>query len=304
MGVDDGRIDKPFPTHGNYEVQIVESWESPDHWNSTRGNKTKTIHAYANAPLVELFVNGKSQGSRPIVPMVASDGGSYAEWQDPPWEAGTLSAIARAANGTQVASTKRQTNGETTRIVLSLDCPSETTGTGASLFLDGQDVALVRATVVDSLEQLVHLASHNITFSILSGPGRIQGTANGDPKSYQSHTSPSQTAYHGLVRAVVRVTSIAGLDLRQKQLLGEVHGTALFECAGPSLYDESDIVIQATSPGFKPVQLRIPTSTDASVSSVLAVAKAGAGKAVDFFYSNPSSLIHPKKVPDLPASTV
>ena len=285
LGVADGRIDKPFQTKGGHEVHIVESWESPDNWNSTKGKTTKNIHAYANAPFIELFVNGKSQGQRRVVPMVMGNEGSYAEWLDAPWEAGTLTAVARAPNGSVVAKTTQITNTRASALVLSLDCPSETTGTGAALFLDGQDVALVRATVVDSNGRMMHLATNNITFTVLSGPGKIQGTANGDPKSYQPHTSRSQTAYHGLVRAVVRVTSIAGLPLREKELLQSVHSPEKFEMMGPSMWDDEDIVIEATSPGFKPVQLRIPTSTDASFASVLAVAAASASKPVDFFSS-------------------
>ena len=47
--------------------------------------------------------------------------------------------------------------------------------------------------------------------------------------------------------------------------------------------DDSDIVVEASSPGFDPVRLTIPTSTNPLTASVLAVAKAGAGKAVNFF---------------------
>ena len=38
--------DKTFSTQGAHEVHIVESWESPDSWNQTRGNTTRVIHAY------------------------------------------------------------------------------------------------------------------------------------------------------------------------------------------------------------------------------------------------------------------
>lgn len=37
--------DKTFPTNGSFEVHLVESWESPDSWNKTKGNKTRSIHA-------------------------------------------------------------------------------------------------------------------------------------------------------------------------------------------------------------------------------------------------------------------
>lgn len=283
LGVPDDRIDKPFRTQGIHEVHIVESWESPDNWNSTRGNETKVIHAYANAPLIELFVNGKSQGPRKVVPMIMGNSGSYAEWEDAPWQAGTITAVARAANGTQLAKVSRNTNGDVSTLQLTLDCPSETTGTGSALFLDGQDVALVRATVLDTFGQTVHLATSNITFTILNGPGVILGTANGDPKSYQAHTSTSHKAYHGLVRAVVKVTSIAGLPVRQRDLLKIVHGHNFDEKSVLSTIDRGDIVIEATSPGMRPARLRIPTTTDAA-ASVMAVAKAGAAQKVHFLF--------------------
>ena len=51
----------------------------------------------------------------------------------------------------------------------------------------------------------------------------------------------------------------------------------------PHAVDTSDIVVEATSPGFAPAYLKIPTSTDVDTDGVLAVAQAGAGKPVDFF---------------------
>lgn len=295
LGVPDGRVDKPFPTNGAQEVHLVESWESPDSWKYTRGNKTRTIHAYSNAPITELFVNGKSQGSLPITPMILGDGGSYAEWKSVSWEPGTLEVTALDKDSFQVAKASVKTNGKATAVVLSMDCPSEITGTGSALFLDGHDVALVRASIVDSQGHVVHQATNNITFTVVSGPGVIQGCANGDPKSYQPHVSNYQTAYHGLVRAVVRVTSIAGLSTEEKTLLQHVDGPIRLSgrevTAGPSLTDTDDIIIEASSPGLgTSMQLRIPTSTDASTSSVLAVAATGAGKPVDFFKGIPGAV--------------
>lgn len=70
-------------------------------------------------------------------------------------------------------STNRTTAGEAAAIVLSVDCPSPVTGTGDALLLDGQDAGLVRATIVDSNGHFVAHGSNNISFSIVSGPGRI-----------------------------------------------------------------------------------------------------------------------------------
>jgi prepilin-type processing-associated H-X9-DG protein len=320
-------IGKPFFSNGIVEVHIVESWESPDHWNETKGNTTRTIHAYSNAPVIELFVStggsgsneftksksrSQSQGKRYLTPMIEGDQGTYGEWFDVPWKFGSITAIAQTIDGAELARTTKKTNiisanaavagmssddddSNGVSLVLSLDCPSPHTGTGNALFLDGQDVALVRATIVDSTGiSTLYFATHNITFRIISGPGYIQGTANGDPKSYQSHTSKSQTAYHGLVRAVVRVTSLAGLSSYEKDMMQQIETSATIldndendaddnDDRRLSFKDDKDIVLEATSPGLAPTRLVIPTSTNRNMESVLAIASQGANRPVNFF---------------------
>ena len=93
------------------------------------------------------------------------------------------------------------TSGAPTKLVLSLDAPSVITGTGRALLLDGQDAGLVRATIVDAGGQLVADATHNVTFAVVSGPGRIVGAHNGDPQCHEPNQVPWHSAYHGLVRA-------------------------------------------------------------------------------------------------------
>jgi hypothetical protein len=191
LNVRDGRPDKTFATYGKYEVQIVESWESPDTWNETKGNTTRTVHVYSNAPMVELVVNDVSQGVLPVATM-GKGAGSYAEFLNITWESGALRAIARSneESSEELASTQRYTCGPPAALQLSLDCPSPATGTGGALLLDGQDAALVRVSIVDKRGQVVHMANNNVTFSIVSGPGRIQGTGSGNPKSYESNAAP------------------------------------------------------------------------------------------------------------------
>lgn len=280
LSIPDGP-DKTFPTQGAYEVQIVESWESPDSFPSTRGHKTRAIHAYTNAPAIELLVNGKSQGVRAVTAMVNGPG-SYAEWTAVPWEPGTIQAIARDASGNSVAKHERHTNGQATALSLSIDAPSQTTGTGSALFLDGQDAALLRASVVDAAGRVVHLAANNISFRVISGPGLVQGTHNGDVHSHDSNAATTRSANHGLVRAVIRVTSTAARSDRERALLQQidVHGpmAAGFEAGAQS----GPIVVEASSPGFKPVTISIPVSTDPA-DSVMAVAGTVAGKPVTFF---------------------
>ena len=122
--------------------------------------------------------------------------GSYAEWLDVPWESGAITAIARGSDGRAVARAERHTNGRPAALRLSIDAPSPVTGTGDALLLDGQDAALLRASVVDDAGRVVHLASHNLSFRVLDGPGVVQGTHNGDPHSHISNDSPWHMAYH------------------------------------------------------------------------------------------------------------
>ena len=142
----------------------------------------------------------------------------------------------------------------------------------------------------------MHLATDNITFTVLSGPGFVQGTGNGDPHSQEPNNAPWHTAYHGLVRAVVRVNSMAGRSTTERALLAliDVHGPMSSSSSSSSLAEEEHsvydsggdsppIVVQASSPGFAPVTVSIPTSTDANTAGVYAVAEAGAGQPVDFF---------------------
>lgn len=232
-------------------------------------------------------MNEESQGSLPVYPMVQG-GGSYAEFNNVTWKPGTLKAVAHSTNHTELASTVRRTSGKATRLTLNLDCPSKATGTGEALLLDGQDVALVRASVVDDSGQVVHMATNNITFSVLSGPGLLLGTGNGDAKSYEPNNAAWHSAYHGLVRAVVRVTSTAALS-EQEQMLLQLIDSGGEGLSYEQILDDRDIVIEARSIGFDSVRLTIPTSTDASKASVLSVAKASAGKVVNFFGDSTSS---------------
>ena len=265
-------------------MRLVESWESPDSFNSTRGNATRAIHAYTSAPSVELFVNGASQGARAVTRMRDAPG-SYAEWTAVPWAAGNLTAVATAADGAVVATDARFTNGAPAALALRVDAPSALTGTGGALLLDGQDAALLRASVLDGAGRVMHLdSSTNVSFRVLAGPGVVQGTHNGDARAHARNDAPWRTAYHGLVRAVVRVTSVAARDRAERALLAliDAHGP-MAAGSGPAADDVSDIVVEASAPGFAPVNVTIPVSTDAATAGVMAVAAATAGKPVDFF---------------------
>lgn len=268
--------DKPFATGGMQEVHLVESWEEP----GKSMKNARSIHAYTSAPNVELLVNGKSKGMRHVQPMIRGPG-SYAEWVNVQWEPGSITAIARDDSGKELVRTERLTNGQASSLSLTIDSPSAATGTGTSLVPDGQDAALLRAAILDTAGHVMHNSSNNISFRVVSGPGSVLGTHNGDTKCQEPNNAAWHSAYHGLVRAVVRVTAIHARSSQERELLamvdvdGPMAGGAIQRGVEP-------IVVEATSPGFAAVQVSIPVSTHAE-DAVMAVASASAGKAVDFF---------------------
>lgn len=71
--------------------------------------------------------------------------------------------------------------------MLSVDVPSPATGTGDAVITDGADSALIRATVVDAAGHETLHSGANISFEIVSGPGRVIGVGNGDPTCTEPH---------------------------------------------------------------------------------------------------------------------
>lgn len=268
----------PLPNTAVF-IRIVESWQAP------ASGLNRSIHVYSNAPLVSLELNGLPGAGGPLQAMGAYGLGSFSV----PYAAGNLTAVAWDTTGTTVLGVHSTFSwGAPAAIVLSLDAPSLATGTGSAVYLDGEDVAAVRATVVDTNGHTVRDAEINVSFSVSSGPGVIWATGNGDPANQESNALPSRTSYHGLVRCIVRAALVvaesetraallkllnpeAGTGPHSARISGPLGGAATGS-AGPP------IVITASAPGLPTATLSIATSTD-PVDSVMAVAAASVGVA-------------------------
>ena len=153
-----------------------------------------------------------------------------------------------------------------------------TTGTGTALLLDGQDAALVRLSVVDTAGRLVPQGPPaNVTFSVVSGPGRVIGVGNGDPTSHERNKATWRTTHPGLARAVVQVSDNAATPDRARQAQIDLEGgirTSVHLADGGSgggVGGGTPIVVRATAAGFATVEITIPTSTTL-IDGVMAVA--------------------------------
>lgn len=174
--------------------------------------------------------------------------------------------------------------GAAAAILLSLDAPNPASGTGSAVYLDGQDVALVRATVVDGSGAVVGDSTANVTFAVTAGPGVIWGIGNGDPSSHDPNHAASRPAYHGLVRAIVKTTLAAAGTAADRALLAAVNVEAGGSPAVTAIMQGSNngaptsITVTATAPGLGSGTIVIPLSTDVS-ASVQATASASVGMA-------------------------
>ena len=149
-------------------VFILEAWEpAPAVYHRT----DRRINVYTNAKGVKLELNGK-----PLAPVQPVEFFGQATF-NVTFSPGNLTAIAVDADGKALGShSVLSVSGDAASMKLSLDAPSEHTGTGTHLVADGEDVAMVRATLFDSAGNFAYNSSANVTFSVVSGPGRIWTT--------------------------------------------------------------------------------------------------------------------------------
>jgi beta-galactosidase len=149
---------------------------------------------YNNADEVELFLNGRSLGSK-------RKGGDAlrVQWRVP-FEEGGLKAVSR--KGGQVVLTREvKTAGLPAKIILKADRPV--------IKADGKDLSFVTGTVVDKEGVMVPDAGNLVQFAI-SGEGFIAGVDNGSPTSHESFKASQHTAMNGLVLAIVQSTGKEG----------------------------------------------------------------------------------------------
>jgi hypothetical protein len=89
---------------------------------------------------------------------------------------------------------------------LVMDVPSKATGTGVNMYLDGQDVALIRVQLLDSKGVLVQNYDTNVSFRVISGPIRIVGVGSGNIRNLQPIQGQTYETWRGLGRVVVQAT--------------------------------------------------------------------------------------------------
>lgn len=181
-----------FPKDGYYLYQSV--WTDKPvlhllpHWNWTTGEKIDVWAYYSQADEVELFLNGKSLGSKK-----KTGDELHVSWTVP-FERGTLQAVSRK-DGTVVLTKTVKTAGAPAKIIMKAD--------RNVIMADGRDLSFVTIQITDQDGNLVPAADHEVTFRI-QGEGVLAGTDNGSESSMESFKANKRKAYHGLCLAIIQ----------------------------------------------------------------------------------------------------
>lgn len=184
------------PTDPGYETAPVDRRQSafPDWTPIDLSPHPETIEVYSNCAEVELFLNGKSLGSKSL-----PEDASPRIWQVP-FEPGTLRAVGKN-NGAVVAQNQLQTAGRPAKILLTTE--------REHLTRDWDDVAYLTATVVDNSGIRVPRAANLIHFST-NAAGKVIAVDNADNASHEPFEASQRSAYDGRAIAIVRAASDTG----------------------------------------------------------------------------------------------
>jgi beta-galactosidase len=169
----------------------------------------ENLEVYSNCQSVEVFLNSKSLGVKPI-----NQDATPRRWSVT-FEPGEVRAVCRDAGASGVADTLR-TAGPATAIVLEADKPA----VGSSF----DDLAFVRARVVEARGVTVPGADALIHFKA-TGPGVIVATDNGSNTDHTPFPSHDRKANAGTVVALVRGSGAGAITI-EASADGLTSGTA------------------------------------------------------------------------------
>ena len=164
------------------------------HWNwDEREGEPIPVWVHSNLDSVEVFLNGKSQGSQKVQPL------THLEWKVK-YEPGVLEARG-TKDGKVVMVEKRETTGSAASIKLTAD--------RTEINADGEDLAILQVEVLDEKGQTIPTAANMISFKV-TGEGALIGVGNGDPNCQESDKEPKRSVFNGLAQVIVQASRTPG----------------------------------------------------------------------------------------------
>ncbi|UII33036.1 DUF4982 domain-containing protein [Fulvivirga ulvae] len=187
-----------FPKDSYYMYQ--SEWSDNDvlhvfpHWN-WEGRDSVDVWAYYNhADEVELFLNGKSLGTK------SKKGEDLHVMWRVAYAPGVLKAVSRKS-GEPVLEKTVITADEPIAVKLSPD--------RSEISADGKDLSFITVEILDKDNTPVPVGANEIHFSV-EGPGKIVGVDNGDPTSHLSLKGDKMQMFNGKCLVVIQADRKAG----------------------------------------------------------------------------------------------
>lgn len=164
------------------------------HWNWKAGDTVDVVAYYSQADKVELFLNGKSLGSK-------SKTGTemHVKWRVP-FASGTLRAVSYKQSK-EILSRDIHTAGKPAKIELSAD--------RVIIDADGRDLSFLTVKILDDKGHLVPKADNLIQF-IVNGEGYLNAVDNGSPTSHERFKADRRKAFNGLALAIIQSSGKVG----------------------------------------------------------------------------------------------
>jgi len=170
-------------------VHLLPHWT----WPGREGQPIE-VWAHGNCAEIELLLNGKSLGRKPM------PRNRHLAWQVP-YAPGRIEARGYDKGGKLVARDQRSTAGAPKRLSLTSD--------RVRLTADGVDLAMLRVEVLDAAGIPVPTAAVPVTFAV-QGEGVLIGVGNGDPTSVEPDRATHRTTFNGLAQAILRAGNSPG----------------------------------------------------------------------------------------------
>lgn len=184
------------------------------YWDFNEGQLID-VRVCSNAPLVELFLNGKSLGRQELTHEKGSGSHVIADYQIP-YEKGALTAAAYDETGKEIAKEEKRSFGNSHSIVIK---PENT-----ELYADGKDLLFLEINTEDKEGNTVENACDRVRVQV-TGAGRLIGLDNGDSTDYDSYKGVSRRLFNGKLLAILQA------DIKPGKILVKVTGKGLNEAA-------------------------------------------------------------------------
>ena len=183
------------PTDPGYEpdprrIQVLFSDWTPKNLDAHE----ETVEVYSNCEEVELFLNGKSLGAKPL-----------------PSDASPRTWVIRFEPGPILAVGKNRGRIAVHHELVTAGVPAkiELTADRTRVAHKWDDVIHITAKIVDQHGVLVPTANNLVSFDV-SGPGVVAAVDNGDNSSHEKFQASQRRAYQGLSFAMIKAKASRG----------------------------------------------------------------------------------------------